>query len=209
LLLHLCQHTCRHAAAPMEGGRLNLRLLSFCDMAEVIRHYTPIFDWAELAQRAQQWGIAPYVYLPLLLARELLGAVVPELILAALKPEGFDARLLDWARDELLEDQGTSPTFPDLLRLWHGRGLRGRAAVVGKILSPAVIARSYGISPTSKKRYGYYPVRLKDLLMRYGPVLWRLVRHEPVLTAQADRKAHLTAWLSPFNNRSGDDHGRH
>ena len=133
-LIHLCLHACRHAGAPMQEGRLNFRLLSFCDMAEAIRHYSPSFDWAALARRAQQWGVAPYVYLPLQLARDLVGAAVPESVLAALEPKGFEARLLGWARDELLEDPGTSPLFPDLLRLWRGRWLRDRAAVVEKIL---------------------------------------------------------------------------
>jgi hypothetical protein len=209
LLMHLCLHACHHAGAPLQERRLNFRLLSCCDIAEVIRHYRPRVDWAHLVQRAQQWGIAPYVYLPLQLARELLGAAVPASALAALEPAGFDARLLGWARDELLEDPGTSPLFPDLLRLWRGRWLRDRAAVVSKIWSPAVIARSYGIPPASKQRYGYYPVRFKDLLRRYGPVLWRLLWHDPALTAQVDRKVHLTAWLSPFNNGPGDDRRPH
>jgi hypothetical protein len=198
-LVYLCLHACHHAGTPMQERRFNLRLLSFCDMAEVIRYYTPIFHGASLVRRAQQWGVTPYVYLPLQLARELLGAAVPKSVLAALKPQGFDARLLPWARDELLEDPDTSPLFPDLLRLWQGRGFRDRAAVVEKIWSPAVIAKSYGLPLGSKRRYAYYPVRLKDLVKRYGPVLWRLLWHDPDLTAQVDRRTHLAAWLSPFS----------
>jgi len=197
-LVYLCLHACHHAGAPMREQRFNLRLLSCCDMAAVIRHYRPSFAWASLVERAQQWRVAPYVYLPLQLARELLGAAVPESALAALEPEGVEARLLSWARDELLEDPGTSPLVPVLLRLWRGRGFRERAAVVATMWSPAVLARSYGIPPASKRRYAYYPVRLKDLLVRYGPVLWRLVRHDPALMTQLERKAQLGAWLSPF-----------
>jgi hypothetical protein len=183
-LAYLCLHACHHASAPLQAPRLNFRLLSFCDMAEVVRHYTPSFDWASLAQRVQQWGISPLVYLPLQLARKLVGAAEPESALAALEPEDFDARLLSWARDEVLEDPGTTPLFPDLLRLWRGRRLRDRAAVVGKVLSPALIAKYYGIPSASKQRYGYYPTRLKDLSVRYGPVLWRLIRRDPALTRQ-------------------------
>jgi putative nucleotidyltransferase-like protein len=204
-LIHLCLHACHHAGAPMQERRFNLRLLSFCDLAEITRHYSPSVDWSALARRAQQWGVTPYVYLPLQLARDFVGAAVPESVLAALEPKGFEARLLGWARDELLEDPGTSSLFPDLLRLWRGRGFGDRADVMRRILSPAVLARYSGIPPTSKRRYAYYPMRLKDLLVRYGPVLWGLLWHDPALTAQADRKRHLAAWLSPFNHRPRDD----
>jgi hypothetical protein len=208
-LAYLCLHACHHAGAPLREPRLNFRLLSFCDMGEVVRHYTPSLDWASLAQRVQQWGIGPFVYLPLQLARRLVGAAVPESALAALEPEGFDARLISWACDEVLEDPGTSVLFPDLLRLWRGRWLKDRAAVVERVLSPARIAKYYGVPSASKRRYGYYPARLKDLLVRYGPVLWRLIRRDPALAAEADRKVHLSAWLSPFNNRPDDAYRLH
>jgi Uncharacterised nucleotidyltransferase len=204
-LLHLCLHACHHAGASMQRGRLNFRLLSCCDIAEVIRHYALGFDWAHLARCARQWGISAYVYVPLQLAKELLGAAVPESVLAALAPEGLDPRLHGWARDELLEDAGMSPVFPDLLQLWRGRWLRDRVAVAGKILSPAAVARAYSIPLASRKRYGYYPLRLKDLLVRYGPLLWRLIRHESVLTAQVHRKTQLSAWLSPFHNTTDEE----
>jgi putative nucleotidyltransferase-like protein len=197
-LLYLSLHACHHAGAPMRRGRFNLRLLSCCDVAEVIRHYAPSFDWDAFVRRAQSWGVIPYVYLHLLLARDLVGAAVPESVLAALTPQGFDGRLLGWARDELLEDLGTSPLFPDLLRLWWGPGVRERAAIVGKLWSPAAVARSSRIPPAFKRRYGHYLARLTDLVRRYGPVLWRLIRHDPALMAQMERKAHLAAWLSPF-----------
>lgn len=194
LLLHLCLHTCKHK---LTGG-----LRPFCDIAETIRQYGQHLDWGQIQTRASQWQINQYVYLPLQLARKMLGAAVPEPALDALQPEGFDARLLDWAREEILEDKGTSPIFPDLLQLWQGHRVKDRVAVLMKILSPTVIADYYAIPPASKKRYFYYPVRLKDLLMRYGPVLWRLARRDRQLTGLAHRKSKLGEWLAPFNESS-------
>jgi hypothetical protein len=200
LLLHLCLHLCRHAGIPSGDGGLNWRLRAFCDLAAVIHHEGPALDWNVLSQRAQAWGVSPYVYLPLHLTRELCGVAMPASALAALKPDGFDGRLLTWARDELLEDPG--PLFPDLLRLWAGGHFKERAAVVRKILSPGVLAKRYAIAPMAAMRYGYYPRRLLDLARRYGSVFWRLVRHDPILTVQAERKAELTAWLRPFTIRT-------
>jgi hypothetical protein len=205
LLLHLCLHTCRHAGGPLHEGRMNLRLLSFCDLAAVVRHATPRVDWAQLAQRAQQWGVAPYVALPLQLTRDLLGAAVPEAALAALSPEGVEGRLLSWLCDELLEDPGTSPPALARLRHWQRGGFRDWAAVLGTLRPTRARAQAAG-SPTAAPRYVDYPVRLAHLLRRFGPVLWRLIRQDPVLSAQAERKVHLATWLSPFTNRSEDDH---
>ena len=195
LLLHLCLHTCRHATG-MIGSALNFRLRSFCDMAEAIRHDGHRIDWGALVRRALQWRVSPYVYLPLQLARDLLDAAVPGPVLAELKPDGFDTRLLGWARAELLQDPETCPLFSDLLTLWRGRQLNERAAVVARILSPTIIAESYGLSPTSKKVYLYYPVRLKDLLVRYGTAAWRLFCSDHHLQVVADGKVRLAEWLA-------------
>jgi hypothetical protein len=149
-------------------------------------------NWEVLVQRAQAWGIASYVYLPLQLTHELWGVGMPEPVFGTLKPAAFDPQLVGWARDELLEEPETSPLFPDLLRLWRGHGVPDRVAVLRQILTPAVVARRYGVPPTSPSRYGYYPVRLWHLVRLYGQVLWRLVRHDPPSIAQAERKAQLT-----------------
>jgi hypothetical protein len=165
----------------------------------VLSHTGLRLDWEALVHRAHAWDVASYLYVPLALTCELSGVCVPASALAALQPSDFDARLLGWARDELLEDLG--PLFPDLLRLWGGAHLTQRAAVVRKVLSPTTLARRYNVAPTAVMRYGYYPRRVWYLLRRYGPVLWRLARCDPMLTAQAERKIHLAAWLLPFTIR--------
>jgi hypothetical protein len=195
-VLHLCLHLCRHAGSPAMDGGLSWRLRAFCDLAAVLDRAGPGLDWQALVQRARAWGVASYLYVPLALTQELLGAAIPAAALEALAPPGFDRRLLAWARDELLEDPG--PLFPDLVRLWGGPTLAQRAAVVRKVLSPARLARSSAVPATAARRYGSYPRRLADLVRRYGPLLWRLARRDPGLTAQAERKAHLAAWLAPF-----------
>jgi len=190
LLLYLCLHTCKHS--------LTSSLRPLCDIAAIIRQYGPTIAWGQLQTRAAHWRIAPYVYLPLHLARDVVGAAVPEACLRALQPEGFEVRLLSWATADLLAEQDAPPLLPELFRLWKGPRLRDRLALVRQSLSPAAVAHAYGIAPASKRLYGYYPVRLKDLLRRYGPTLWRLLRQDPQLTALAEGKAQLAHWLQPF-----------
>jgi hypothetical protein len=197
LLLYLCLHTCKHGLAG------SLRPL--CDIAETIRRFGASIGWEQLQTRAAHWRVTPYVYLLLHLARDLAGAAVPDECLKALKPEDFEMRLLCWATSELLEEQDMPALFPDLLRLWKGPNVRDRLAIVRQSLSSTAVADAYGIAPASKRLYGYYPRRLKDLLRRYGPTLWRLLRQDPQLTALAEGKAQLVHWLQPFAASSGHE----
>jgi putative nucleotidyltransferase-like protein len=198
-LLHLCVHLCKHAGTPSTDGWPSWRLRTFSDLVAVLSHAAPRLDWEALVHRARAWGVASYLYVPLALTCELSGLHVPPSALAALQPPGFNTRILSWARDELTEDPG--PLFPDLLRLWGGTHLTQRVGVVRKVLSPAVLARRYAVAPTAVLRYAYYPRRLWNLLLWYGPLFWRLVRSDPMLTAQAERKTNLAAWLHPFTIR--------
>ena len=163
-------------------------------------------DWEHKCTRSYQWRIHQYVYLTLRLAKELLGAAVPGSVSSGLEPDGFDARLVSWAREEILQDKGTSPIFPDLLQLWKGPRLKDRMAVLAKILSPQVIAKYYAVSPASKRMYFYYPARLKHQLIRYGPVLWRLLCRNQQLRALADGKSQLAEWLALGWNEHQDEH---
>jgi putative nucleotidyltransferase-like protein len=203
VLLHLCLHTCKH-----KFTFFGLRALG--DIAATLQQYGPHMAWQSFCMRAEQWGTTPYVYLMLRLARDLVGAAVPDPVLRALKPAEFDERLLGWATAEMLEEQSTVPLFPALLDLWKGRGVRDRAALVAQLFARATIAESYALPPASKRVYVYYPVRFKDLVRRYGPVLWQLLCREPHVTARAEGKFRLAAWLKPFDrplDTSGSDKG--
>jgi hypothetical protein len=123
----------------MDGG-LSWRLRTFNDLMNVLSSAGTALDWEALLHRAQAWGVASYLYVRLALTCELSGVRVLTSALTALQPSDFDAQLLGWARDEVLEAPGT--LFADLLRLWEGAHLTQWAAVVRQVLSPAVLARS-------------------------------------------------------------------
>ena len=189
LLLHLCLHTCH--PHKLTGG-----IRSLCDIAETIQRYGRQIDWNQLQTRSSRWRINQYVYLTLRLAKELLGAEVPDPVLDSLEPHGFDRGLVRWAREEILGDKEASPIFPELAQLWSGRRIKDRLQILVRILSPKLIAKYQGISPASKSIYLHYPARLKTLFLRYGPVLWGLVRCDRKLTAAAEGKARLAEWLN-------------
>ena len=188
LILHLCLHACYHK---LIGG-----IRTLCDITETVRRYAQQIDWGQLQRRSYQWDISEYVYVTLRLAKELLGAGVPEGVLDSFEPQAFDSGLIRWAREEILGDKDASPVFPELAQLWNGRRLKDRVDIATRILSPRVVATYQGISPTSKRIYQYYPARLKHLLFQYGPVLWGLIRRDQQLTAAAEGKTRLAEWLN-------------
>jgi len=198
LLLHLCLHLCKHASRPYPGARRDLRLRAFCDLAFVLHQHAATLDWQALGHRAQAWGIASYLAVPLQLTGALWGMSMPSSILDSWGANAVDPRLVGWLRDELLEDPDHSLLLPRVLRLWRGQGVDGRMAVLHHLLAPNVVAERYGMPPTEFRRYGYYPIRLWQLGRCYGPVLWRLLRHDPPTLAEAERKVQLGTWLQPF-----------
>lgn len=197
LLLHLCLH------AAKDWSLLRLRML--CDINEIVRHYRKALDWAVIGARAQAWGIVKSVYLMLRLARDLLETAVPADWLAALQPEDFDERYLALAQEQFLagpnEAEGDPLVSPYVVvQLWGLNGLGRKLALIRDRLLPAreTMALMYPAPADSWRIWLYYPVRLKDLLMRYGLTMWQLAQGDPRKQDLVIRSSHareLHEWL--------------
>lgn len=194
LLLHLCLHTSfQH--------RFAIGLRALCDISKTVRYYRDDMDWEQVQLRARRWGAGKCAYLTLRLARELVGAAVPAGVLKALEPDDLDPGILTWARDQLLTHRGsTLPLNSELVRIWEADGLRGKVANFLKFTFPSreVMATKYPASPSSKRIYLYYPVRLVDVLLRYGRTAWRLLRRDEATIALSERQDGgnaLVDWL--------------
>jgi hypothetical protein len=193
LVLHLSVHAAH-------DHQLDAGLRWCVDVSETIRHHAGEIDWDALCRRAREWGAAKPVYLMLRLSRDLLAADVPARALAGLEPARFDARLLGCARRELLSGTERSSMTPAVASVWASR-LAGKLGVLLRSALPsrALIGRLYAAPPNSSRIYAYYALRWKDLLVRHGGSLWRLLRRDPETVASASR-AHereaLRAWLS-------------
>lgn len=196
LLLHLCQHACKHE---LFGG-----IRPLCDIAQAVSFYADQIDWKKVAALSTEWQMNPPLHLVLRLAGELLDAPVPESFLQAIKPVDFNAEVIRWARKRLLAHGESSPVFPDLLQLfWKGRCFKERLAVLQRVLSPNARSTCYPYPSVSKRVYFYYPLRLKYLLTRYTPVVWSLVSGNQKIRAAAeweDNQQRLTKWLSTPND---------
>ena len=190
LLLHLCQHMHKHN---LIGG-----IRPLCDIAHVVEHYNNTIDWMEFRARSYQWGVAPYVYLALYLAKELLSAVIPGALLADFEPAGFDRAVTHWAKERILENCESSSNVVQLC--WKDHRVRDRLAALGTALSPAVVAQSYGVAQDSNRiPLYYYPQRIKYLLTQYGPLIWQLITGDQktrIALEREDNQLRLTKWLS-------------
>ena len=195
LVLHLCLHTSFHHT-------FRIGLGPFCDISETIRHYRDEIEWEQIQRRVRQWGAGKFVYLTLYLARELLEASVPDGVLDTLKPDGFDLQVVVGAREQIFADKSDFPSLSkNFAQLWGPKRLQNKAILFLKSAfpSPKVMARMYPAPPDSARIYFYYPVRLKDLLLRYGRAAWRLLRRDEemvVLAERENRKTALRDWLA-------------
>jgi hypothetical protein len=199
LLLHLCLHTANHVS--------EIRIRMVCDINEVVRHYGTELNWQEIGARARQWGAIRAVYVILRLAQELLGVGVPADWLASLRPENFNKSYLDLVREQILIDRSGMTDGPQrsnylvgLSQLWGTKGLRSKLALLHDRLLPPheTMARLYPVPVNSWRIYLYFPVHIKNILVKRGAALWRLVRGDPKAHAIADHTNQIKAlrdWL--------------
>jgi len=192
LLLHLCAH-----ASYQHYFEMGLR--PACDVAATIERYRDRLDWTAVVARAQQWRWDRGTYLSLRLAREMLGATVPDSALCALRPADFDETFITAARTLTLLDSRTHRALPATLgAATAARGARQRVVeVLRRVFLPrALVANLYAVSPRSFKVLLYYPIRLKDLLRRHAHLAFQLFGGDPILRSITTQKAAIRYWLS-------------
>lgn len=157
LLLHVAEHA-------TYGHRCEISARACCDVAEIIHRNT--IDWDALIDRAQRWKMAPGSYLMLRLAREMRNATVPDEVLAALKPDVFDERLLHIA---LRGEEGQKAAVH---RLRYSRGIRAKLKTIRDFwfVSRNELADLHRIDRNSPLVYGLYLIRPFRFLRRLPEV---------------------------------------
>ena len=186
-LLHLCLHACKH--------KLTAGLRPLCDIAEVIRHHSDRIDWAAVIRRALQWRTGSFTYVPLLLARELLGASVPDRALDGLAPTALDRQIVRVAAQVIAEHPLDASLFPDFFGIIGTTSMAERRRALAKVFARDVVAARYGM-PRDSLRLGLrYPQRLVHLFRSYGPRFWRFLRFD---RGRAGARSHDRLLLAHF-----------
>ena len=168
LLLHLSLHISHHHG-------LDQGLRPYSDIVEAVRHFGGELDWRQFVDRTHEWGVSRYAGLSLYLARELLGATVPEDVLRRLMRRGPDSRMIEAATKCVLarkpyepyrNDWGLLP-FPNQ---WGDKSTRGKVNALrdAVFISRDEMASRYPGSRDSKHLWRYHVLRLVDLPRKYG-----------------------------------------
>jgi hypothetical protein len=189
-LLHLCLHACKH--------KLTASLRIYCDIARLAHSGGLRLDWDALVQRAEAADANAFVYAPLLLARDLLDAPVPDAVLGRLRPTSFDPRVATAARQVLGQRPRTASLLPDFYDLtWNASGGARRQAI-GKLLSPDVVQARYGLPDRSPRIWWRYLCRVAHLARSYLPDFWHFVRGGRRIRTHLEERALLEQFLQPF-----------
>ena len=189
LLLHVCLHaSSKHCLG--EGLR------PLCDISETIQRFRSEMDWAEVAERAREWGAARHMGLMLNLAQGMLGADVPDAVLEQLVPGGIDERIFEAARESVLARTGYRQWVPllDLLGV-ESIGDKARLLWDRVFLSRGEMGETYPASRNSRHLYRYYALRIRDVIRTYSSHTLRRGRLM-VQNRGRDRNAALVNWLS-------------
>lgn len=187
LLLHLCIH-----ATYLHMGEFGAR--PWCDIAETIRRHHGRLAWEEVTTRAARWHGCRGVYLALRLARDLVGAAVPDEVLQVLAPVEFDDQILTIAMR-----QRHRVRIPD-----HVAKLRARRSPTAKlqvfwkrVLVPTdALADAYNVPRSSRLLYAFYLIRAKDMLKRHWGTVFRLHRGDAALNTLARDTLALREFLA-------------
>jgi hypothetical protein len=187
LLLHLCLEATYH-----HGNWFRMSLRPLCDIVAIIQCAGAGMGWKEVEMRAREWRAESMVYLALWLAREWLAAPVPEELLGALRPEGFDENLGSVAK-ELVFFQSLVPATAskmswNLAQLGGEKPLREKVRISLRATFPSrgQIADNYGVSRQSAWSYFYYVRHTVRLAWKHAPTAWGLLfrRKEAVAGAE-------------------------
>ena len=188
LILHLCLHTAVHHL--YKNG-----LRGFCDIREIVRHYQDEMEWEKLMLRTREWGAENVVYLTLYLAKSLLDADVPDDFLDRIRPKSCTPQSVATAKEIIFSGLDKTVSInPYVAKVRVSKSAPKTAGLFLQriFLSPATMSALYDISPDSLRILLYYPVRLKDLLVRHSRTVWRIWRKDKTTA----RQFHLIDWLS-------------
>jgi hypothetical protein len=194
LLLHLCEHASFHHVFEQD-------MKSLYDIKMVIEKCKDVLQWDIFIERAFAWKVERCAYLTLRMVQNFFGIELADTIIVKLKPEELPPQIMPMAEELLLarvlENYKISTC---LAQVWKAEKLGERVSLFLKRVFPSrqEIATMYPVLPGSLRIYMYYPVRIKDLLFRYGRGAFGLARKDKDalgLAEQRQKEEELRTWL--------------
>ncbi len=195
LLVHLCLHLSVHHLFQGRGLR------SLWDIRATIAYYSCQLKWEQITNTVNEWGICAPLYLTLVLAKELVGARIPDDVLEDLKPQSLEPPIKQWALQQIFQKPAEMFSLsPCFWQLWMPGSAGKKVVTFRKLLfpPPKVVSQAYPSSFGSIRNYFYYLVRLKDHILPYTRALWHIFTHDEDMIAllqQQQRNLAMGEWL--------------
>jgi hypothetical protein len=158
LLLHICLHSSIHMYA---AG-----LRDIYDIAKIIEHQALSIDWKGFVDRARRWRIGKSVFLPLVLARRLFEAELPDQVLVNMKPDDFQEDFYSTAKTAVLSDQGNANFRPNLPLVFGKKNFKEKTSILRKKVFPSneYIGSRFQVDADSPRIYLFYPRHILGLI---------------------------------------------
>ena len=195
LLLHLCIHAAYH-------HRFSFGLLPVLDVAGVMDRLGDRIDWGRFVERTRKWNATRCVSLTLRLAEELFGIEVPPMLAKEGLFDGCDQGIVDVAKERMFQTSSDHmPLTSNISRLWGSKGWSEKLGIFLRNAFPSrdFLATVYPVDAASARVFLYYPVRLKDLILRYGKTVFSLWLRKTAAVERVRREEQgntLVDWLT-------------
>jgi hypothetical protein len=128
-------------------------------MAEIIRHYQPDIDWADLVGLAAKYKLGFVVYAGLWLTEKIMCVAIPPEVFGQLRPHCSKSQLkwLTRVQDKVLIADNSSE-IETLIRLRMITELKGKIELLRLIFFPPAreLVLYYSFSPDNRLAYLYY-----------------------------------------------------
>jgi hypothetical protein len=195
LLVHICVH--------LAGHRYAFGLHPLCDISELIFMGSKLLNWEKFSNKTIKMGYECPVFLSLFLAKELLGAQVPEGVLQSLEFGGINERIFEIAQRQILAERHLKDFGITVAETLENEGLFSKIRTIFKrlFLPRKMIAREYGLRPNSKLFFLYYPRRFWDLIHRQRKKFWKHMHGDLETKAEVKDYVELDRWLNVTDKR--------
>ncbi|TVQ67789.1 MAG: hypothetical protein EA363_11845 [Balneolaceae bacterium] len=148
--------------------------------------------------RARGYGWEKGLFMTLHLAREILGADVPQEVLDGLRPDDFDTTIAEHARMQILTGKTAADEVPQsVASVLSGKGLRGKMERIRKSSFPSrmELANRHGVSDSSVLLPYYYLRHIVKVIGRRASALFRVFFGGKDSKAVYRRRSSIQQWL--------------
>ena len=196
LIIHLCIHLAFHHNFQLHGLR------SLYDIKVAVEYYNEKINWDEIISRSNNRSVKNAVHLSLLLAKELLDAQIPDLILQKLSSALSVADKYDWAISQIFDSpKETIFLSPYFWQLLSKGNLKRKIGFLKKLMFPDskfIIQENLSAGKEQHVFFQYFD-RLKYYYSKYLKAMFLILIRDSQMKMSIKRQKkiqYMKKWLT-------------